>query len=151
MLVKNVDFDLICVEAKRLLKSIQSMKSRKMAEYGLKGSTAQCLCRISENAQGLNASEISACLGIDKAQVSRCMAELSEKGLVFRNECEGKQYRQKYCLTPSGADVVKDIIKTSLDIRDRISKGVCEEDAAAFYRVLEILCRNSLDLVIIDE
>ena len=137
------NFDFLCVDIKRMLKSIQYMKSKKMAEYGLKGSTAQCLCHIAGAEQGLNASELSEYLNIDKAQVSRCMAELVERGFVFRNEKEGKQYRQKYCLTSEGQLVAQDMIKTSLDIRAMITKGVKDEDAAAFHRVLDILCRNS--------
>jgi DNA-binding MarR family transcriptional regulator len=144
--VKNIDFDLICIEVKRMLKSIQNMKNKKMSEYALKGSTAQCLCRIAQSEQGLNAGEISARLKIDKAQVSRCMAELSERELVFRNTGEGKQYRQRYCLTEKGARVAADIARTSLDVRDQIGKGITEEDADAFYRVLEIMCRNSQEI-----
>lgn len=141
--MNNINFDFLCVDIKRMLKSIQYMKSKKMAEYGLKGSTVQCLCRIAECKQGLNAGELSEQLNIDKAQVSRCVAELGEMGLVFRDEKQGKQYRQKYCLTEQGQHVARDIIKTSSDIHNVISKGVRSEDVEAFYRVLEVLCRNS--------
>jgi len=149
--VKYSNFDFLCLDIKRVLRSIQYMKSKKMTEYGLKGSTAQCLCHIAGNATGLNAGEISGQLNIDKAQVSRCMAELAEKGYVFRNEQEGKRYRQKYCLTSEGRVVVEDIIQTSLDIRNRISAGISEQDEQAFYRVLEIMCRNSADFPVGEE
>ena len=67
-------------------------------------------------------------------------------GLVFRNERDGKQYRQKYCLTEKGRGVVEDIVRTSAQIRDRICRGVARQDEDAFYRVLEIMCRNSQEL-----
>ena len=144
--MRNVDFDQMCVDVKHTLQNIQHMKSQKMAEYGLKGSTAHCLCSIAKSEQGLNAGELSDRLNIDKAQISRCMAELIQRGFVFRNEEGGKQYRQRYCLTETGNRVAGDIIKTSTDIGDRISIGIEAKDMVAFYRVWEILRRNSAEL-----
>ncbi len=139
-------FDTLYPDIKHLLKVVQNFKSQKMTEYGLKGSTVQSICCIAGSEHGLNASELSEQLKIDKAQVSRCMAELGEKGLVFRDEREGKQYRQKYCLTPKGQDAVADISKTSRTIRERIRAGVSDEDVESFFRVLEILCENALSI-----
>ena len=139
----NLDFELVSLHLKHMLKGIQYKKSQKLAEYGLKGSTTQCLCCIAESEDGRNAGELSASLNIDKAQVSRCMAELVERGFVFRNGEEGKQYRQKYCLTESGRLVANDISKTSRAIHEKISEGVDAKDVDAFCRVLEILCHNS--------
>ena len=144
--MRNVDFDQMCVDVKHTLQNIQHMKSQKMTEYGLKGSTAHCLCCIAKSEHGLNAGELSDRLNIDKAQISRCMAELSDKGFVFRNEEGGKQYRQRYCLTESGYRVAEDIIKTSTAIGDRVSLGIDAKDMLAFYRVWEILRHNSAEL-----
>ena len=115
-----------------------------MTEYGLKGSTVQSLCCIANSAEGLNANELSEALKIDKAQVSRCMAELGEKGLVFRDEKAGKQYRQKYRLTEKGSDVAADIKRTSRGIREKIRAGVSDEEIEQFFSVLELLCENAL-------
>lgn len=139
-------FDELYPDIKHLLRVVQNSKSQKMMEYGLKGSTAQSLCCIAISGNGLNANELSVRLKIDKAQVSRCMAELGEKGLVFRNEQEGKQYRQKYCLTEKGRSAVADISRTSCSIRERIRKGVSDEDVERFFRVLEVMCQNALSL-----
>ena len=139
----NLDFESVSLNLKHMLKGIQYMKSQKLAEYDLKGSTTQCLCCIAACENGLNAGELSTRLNIDKAQVSRCVAELIERGFIFRNEQEGKQYRQKYCLTESGRLVASDISKTSRVIHEKISAGVQEKDVDAFCRVLETLCRNS--------
>jgi DNA-binding MarR family transcriptional regulator len=141
--MKSNNFELFSTGVSYLIKSIQQLKSRKMAEYGLKGTTALCLCQILESETGLTAGELSDQGEIDKAQVSRCMAELGEKGFVFRNEKEGKQYRQKYCLTEKGMLAVADISHTSLGIREQICAGVEERDMEAFWRVLGQLCDNA--------
>ena len=136
-------FDALFPEIKHLLKVVQNSKSQKMIEYGLKGSTAQSLCRIASTKDGLNATELSDQLKIDKAQVSRCMAELGEKGFVFRDEQEGKQYRQKYRLTPKGEKAAADISDTSRAIRKQIRTGVCDEDVEKFFCILEVFCENA--------
>ena len=142
----NKTFDELYGNIKHLLKVVQHYKSDKMTEYGLKGSTAQCICCIASSKHGLNANELSERLKIDKAQVSRCMAELGAKGLVFRDEQDGKQYRQKYCLTEKGTEVVADISSTSRAIRERIRAGVSDDEIERFFGVLEVLCENALDI-----
>ena len=140
--MKSNNFELFSTGVSHLIKNIQSLKSRKMAEYGLKGTTALCLCQIFESENGLCASELSEQGEIDKAQVSRCMSELIDKGFAFRDDKDGKQYRQKYCLTSKGLAVAQDIVKTTSEIQVRIRGSVSDEDMANFYRVLNILCDN---------
>ena len=145
--MKSNNFELFSTGVSHLIKSIQSLKSRKMAEYGLKGTTALCLCQILESKNGLCAGELSELGEIDKAQVSRCMSELTEKGFVFRDDKDGKQYRQKYCLTTKGLEVARDIVKTTSEIQARIRGSVSDEDMANFYRVLDILCENFSEIL----
>ena len=137
-------FELFSPAVLQLVKTVQAMKSRKMAEYGLKGTNAHCLCAIYDSGEvGLTATELARHCEIDKAQVSRCMAELGEKGFVFRDEQEGKQYRQKYRLTPEGEKAAADISDTSRAIREQIRTGVCDEDVEKFFCILEVFCENA--------
>lgn len=137
-------FDVLYPNIKHILRVVQNFKSQKMSEYGLKGSTAQSICCIASSENGLNASEISDRMQIDKAQVSRCMAELVDKGLVFHDEQEGKQYRQKYCLTQKGREVAADISRSSCMLYKQLCAGVEEKDMENFFCVLEMLCQNAL-------
>ncbi len=140
--MRSNNFELFSAGVSHLIKSIQQLKSRKMAEYGLKGTTALCLCQIWESEGGLCASELAERGEIDKAQVSRCMAELIEKDFVFRDDQDGKQYRQKYCLTEKGQEVARDVVESTSKIQAHIRQNVSDEDMANFYRVLDVLCEN---------
>lgn len=136
-------FELFSPAVLQLVKTVQAMKSRKMAEYGLKGTNAHCLCAIYDSGEvGLTATELARHCEIDKAQVSRCMAELMEKGLVYRNDIEGRRYKQKYLLTESGAAAAKDIDTTAQTVRDAVRKGISNEEMEAFYRTLDTICAN---------
>ena len=125
-----------------LTKTLQLIKSNKMAQYDLKGTTCLCLCQILASEHGLTAGELAACGDIDKAQVSRCMTELIAKGFVFREERDGRRYKQKYLLTDIGREAARDIVITTEQIQRVAEQGIAEKDLHAFYRVLDRMCDN---------
>ena len=136
-------FEILSPSVLHLVKTVQSIKSKKMAEYDLKGTNTLCLCEILESGEaGLCATELSRCCEIDKAQVSRCMKELTAKELVYRNDEDGRRYKQKYRLTEKGLAAAEDIARTSREIQDIVRKGLTIEDMEAFYRITETMCRN---------
>lgn len=135
-------FEIFSTSVGQLVKAVTALKSRKMAKYGLKGTGALCLCQILESDSGLTATELCRRGEIDKAQVSRCMNELSEKGLVYLEEQDGRKYKQKYRLTPYGEMVAHDVQKTAELLQSAVRKGISEEELEAFYRTLYKLCDN---------
>ena len=146
MSIKENRFELFSTKVARVVKSLQAIKSRKMAQYGLKGTTCLCLCQLLDSNGGLSATELSARGEIDKAQVSRCMSELIEKGFVLHECKEGRSYKQKYCLTASGLAVAKDIAAETVRVQKLAEQGVGDEELALFYRVLDRLCDNFTDV-----
>ena len=144
--MKNNRFEIFSVFIVKLVKTVQTIKMKKMAEYDLKGTNAVCLCRIYESEGGLTASELSAQCGTDKAQVSRCMAELIAKGFVFRDDREGRRYKQKYRLTELGEKAAFDVSSCMKHIEDTVNKNIPAEQLDVFYQTLETLCENLEEL-----
>ena len=145
--MRNNRFEVFSTSVSQLIKSVQSLKSKKMAQYGLKGTNALCLCQILESGSGLTATELARQGEIDKAQVSRCMAELIARAFVYRDDRNGRRYKQRYCLTPEGAVVAADIKDTVNSIQTTIHKDVTPEELDAFYRTLYKLCDNFNELL----
>lgn len=143
-------FELFSTSVAQLVKAVTALKSRKMAKYGLKGTGALCLCQILESDGGLTATELGKRGEIDKAQVSRCMAELTDKGLVYLDEQNGRKYKQKYRLTEYGLVVAKDVQKTSELLQEAVSSGITQEELESFYRTLYKLCDN-FDKILAEE
>ncbi|MBQ8358054.1 MAG: MarR family transcriptional regulator [Clostridia bacterium] len=136
-------FEIFSPAVLQLARTVQYLKSSKMAEYGLKGTNALCLCRILDSKEaGLTATELARVCEIDKAQVSRCMAELTEKGFVFRNDMEGRRYKQKYHLTEEGRAAAEDIDAAAKQVQKTIRKGITAEELDSFYRTLNKICDN---------
>ena len=139
-------FELFSTGAAHIVKKLQLLKSHKMAQYDLKGTTCFCLCQLLSSEEGLTAGELSECCGIDKAQVSRCVADLTSCGFIYRDDKEGRRYRQKYMLTTQGRAAALDISRTTMQIQAQAEQGVNAEDLDAFYRVLSHMCNNLSDL-----
>lgn len=140
--MRSSRFEIFSTSVGQLVKSVTALKSRKMAKYGLKGTGALCLCQILESESGLTATELRRLGEIDKAQVSRCMNELSDKGLVYLDEQEGRKYKQKYRLTSYGDMVARDVQKTVDLLQGAVRNGISQEELEAFYRTLYKLCDN---------
>lgn len=140
-------FEIFSTSIIQLIRAVQQMKAQKMAQYDLKGTNALCLCQLLESEDGLSAAELSRLGEIDKAQVSRCMAELTARGFVYRNDQEGRRYKQKYCLTEEGIAVAADVASELGKIQDAVQKNLSPEELATFFDTLEQLCRNFEELV----
>ena len=146
--MRNNRFEIFSTSVAQLIKSVQTLKSKKMAQYGLKGTNALCLCQILESGDGLTAMELARQGEIDKAQVSRCMAELTERGFVYRDDKNGHRYKQKYRLTAEGKVVATDINETVGRIQETVHKDVTPEELDVFYRTLYKLCDNFNELLV---
>ena len=141
-------FEILSPSVLQLVKTVQSIKSRKMAEYGLKGTNALCLCEIlNSGEEGLSATELARCCEIDKAQVSRCMADMMQRGFVNPTDRVVRRYKQKYTLTEEGTAVAADVHQCMTEIRAALNKDITERELEEFYRVLYKLCENFSELL----
>ena len=145
--MKTNRFEIFSTSIAQLVKSVQRLKSRKMAQHDLKGINALCLCQILESENGLSAAELSRLGEIDKAQVSRSMTELVDRELVYQEKLNGRRYKQKYRLTTAGTVVAEDVAAEIRKIQDAVSKNISPEELDAFYNTLYKLCDNFTELL----
>ena len=140
--MKKDRFEIFSTSVLRLVRSVQILKARKMAEYDLKGTNAVCLCRVLESEGGLTATELASACELDKAQISRSMAELMEKGFVTKESDAARRYKQRYLLTPAGQHAALDIRHTIMEIEQTVSKNIPPASLDHFYHTLYKLCDN---------
>ncbi len=123
-------------------KSMQKMKFRGMERYDLGGTHTFCMRQLRHAPEGgLNRTELAARCEMDKAQISRIIAELSKKGYV--TECGQKSaYRKKFVLTEQGkrvAEMIDGIVQRVLQF---VSGEIPQEQIKAMYATLNIICEN---------
>lgn len=111
-----------------------------MKKYGLKGAYAFTLLTIYRSNGDITASELCELCRKDKAEISRTIALMEEKGLLKR---EGKNlYRASLILTDVGRNVAQDISDKATLAVELAGRGISDEKRAVFYEALGIISNN---------
>lgn len=125
----------------RVVKSIQAMKMIKMERYGLSAAHTNCLCRLGGHPEGLTQGALSELEMMDKAQVSRVLRELEEKGYV-RRETGAGAYKRRWLLTGLGVETVREMEETLLALNRYVSRDIPEANLEVFYRTMATIAEN---------
>ncbi|MBP3369292.1 MAG: winged helix-turn-helix transcriptional regulator [Clostridia bacterium] len=122
------------------LKSIQKLKSKHMAHYGLTSAHTMCLRHLNAYPEGLTRTKLAKLCDIDKAQVSRIVSELCSKGYITEPDSENINYRKRLKLTALGKDTAEQINGIIKQIHSFVSKDIPEEELKSFYETLDLIC-----------
>ncbi len=118
------------------------LAAEEMEKYGLKGTFSVYLLALQRN-DGLTSAKLCEMCGRDKADVSRAVSLMLEKGFVRR---EGSNYRAALYLTESGRQAAELVCCRAARGVALAGQGFSEEDREVFYRVLETVTANLQDL-----
>ena len=124
-------------------KDIQKIKQDRMKQFGLSGNHVMCLFYLSQHKEGLTGAQLSQLMSVNKAAVSRAMAELVEKDYVFYENLEaGKKYRAVAKLTVKGFAVTEQIDGIICEVVNEIGIDLQEDERTAMYRSLKTVSKN---------
>ena len=113
-----------------------------MARYGLKGTHSIYLLTLFQYPEGLTAPQLCETCDRDKADVSRMMAIMEEKGLVCK-ECTGNsKYRGIFRLTEEGAAAAKHVRDRANLAVELAGKDLTPENREIFYTSMESILVN---------
>ena len=116
------------------------LAAEEMAKYDLKGPHAIYLTVLQHNPEGLTAARLCELCGRDKADVSRALAVLEEKGMVIRES--GSSYRARIRLTEAGCAAADHVCRRASVAVELAGKGVSEADREVFYDALMSITGN---------
>ena len=122
-------------------KSLERLKSKGMEEFGLSGTHTLCLRQLYDSPTGLTRTELATKLSVDRAQITRVIGELLEKGFVTEGE-GGSGYRKKCALTEKGRSATAEINAIVERINHFVSGEIPPERLSDFYRTLREICEN---------
>ena len=125
-----------------LSKLLHKIEADVLSELGIKGPYAIYILTLSKYKEGISASKISELCSRDKADVSRAVTALIDKGLAMKPQIEGKKYRSPIILTEKGFEVASRISKKARTAVEFASLGVSDEERKNFYETLETICSN---------
>ena len=139
-------FELFDVSVSLICKSIQKIKSEIMQTYGLKSSHVLFMVQLGKREDGLTASELSKAGHMDKAQISRVVSELTDKGFIIRSAGSGKKYKNRFTLTDSGKSIARDLDSLIDNALEYVSGAIPKADLEVFYRTLFTISDNLFSL-----
>ena len=129
-------------------KDIQKIKQDRMKQFGLSGNHVMCLFYLAQHQEGLTATQLCQLMSVNKAAVSRTMAELKDKDYIFyMNQEDNKKYRAVARLTVTGFAVTEQIDEIIYEVVNEIGKDLGEDERRIMYQSLETVSRN-LDILV---
>lgn len=134
-----------------ILKCIKKLKDNRMNIYGLRSSHVIVLYVLGRAPEGLTPAELAEAGDVDKALISRVVAELTEKGFVTSINEGGRRYKARLRLTSSGEELSVYIATAVAEIQQQVSGNIPKEDLEGFYRTLFALKTNFHRLVDADK
>lgn len=139
-------FELFDVSMSLICKSIQKIKSEITQSYGLKSSHVLFMVQLGKREDGLTASELSRAGHMDKAQISRVVSELTDKGFIAKCSGNGQKYKNKFTLTESGKSIASDLNDIIEKAFEYVSGSIPKADLEVFYRTLFTISDNLFSL-----
>ena len=116
------------------------LAAEEMSKYGLKGPYAIYLVVLQHNPDGLTAARLCELCGRDKADVSRCLSAMLEKGLISREG--GNSYRAKVFLTSLGCQAAEHVCRRASLAVELAGKDISDEERGVFYQALTSITGN---------
>ena len=116
--------------------------SEEMVHFGLKGPYSVYFTLLYRYPNGISAAQLAELSGKDKADVSRAMSILQEKGLISRDSENHRAYRAAIRLTPLGQELAQKINEKAQLAVEQASVGLSNEKRAIFYEALELITAN---------
>ena len=139
-------FELFDVSVSLICKNLQKIKTEIMQTYGLKSSHVLFMVQLGGSSDGLTASELSQAGHMDKAQISRVVSELTDKGYITRSQAYGKKYKYRLTLTEAGRKIAGELDRLIDRALDYVSGSIPRSDLEIFYRTLFTINDNLFSL-----
>lgn len=122
------------------------LASEEMEAYGLKGPYAVYLMAILRSPEGITSAQLCDLSGRDKADVSRAISVMEQKGLIKREGEGSKLYRARLILTPQGQEAARQVSRRASMAVECAGQGYSEEQREIFWQVLDTIAGNLQDM-----
>lgn len=117
-----------------------------MEQYGLNSPHAVYLTTLYQYPEGITAAKLGQLCCKNKADVSRMVAILEKKGLVYRQTVGTNRYRAKLLLTEEGAQAAGHVQQRAAVAVELAGSGMTDAERGVFYRCLERITANLQNL-----
>lgn len=139
-------FDRFSLAISEISRNWHKLTSNEMEKFGLKGPHSIYLSTLARYPDGLTGPMICDLCGKDKADVSRMMGIMEEKGLVTKESTNRNLYRAVFKLTPEGWEAANFVVRRGRIAAEIAGRDMDDETREVFYSCLELISANLRDL-----
>ena len=132
----------VVIKLKKLIKKIEHQSSQ-FEKSGITHSQARIIWPIIKNGCGYSVVELSNLAGVDKALVSRTVADLESKGFLKREALENSVKNVKIVLSKQGSEFYLKQHKKAKEESAKWLNGATKEELINFKKVLDKLTEKS--------
>lgn len=122
------------------------LAAEELTKYDLGSAHAVYLNTLYNNPEGITAAKLGELSGKNKADVSRMVAILEQKGMLEKEAAGNNMYRALLKLTPQGKEAAQHVQQRAAVAVELAGAGLSETDRAIFYRSLEQITVNLQNL-----
>lgn len=131
-----------------LSRCLQKIKDMEMKQFGLKAGHAMCMYYLGLHPEGLTAVALTELCKEDKAAISRCLAQLSEKKLITSEvPTDKRSYRTLIYLSEEGKALTGRINERIDQALFYGGNGLSEDMRSNFYSSMEIILNNLTEYI----
>ena len=125
-----------------IYRSVQRIAKEEMEKHSLRGAYAHYLVALCRHPEGVTSAHLCEICDKDKAATSRFVAEMEERGLIYREGGSFNMYRAKLMLTPKGK-AIADVVLQKVDVAVELAgRGLSDENRKILYASLGIIETN---------
>lgn len=118
------------------------LAAEEMAKYDLNSAHAVYLNVLRQHQQGITAAKLGELCCKNKADVSRMVSILEQKGLLQKEAVGGNMYRALLKLTEEGMAAARHVQERAALAVELAGAGLSDQDRDVFYRALELITAN---------
>ena len=124
----------------RAYKHLRRAQEKYTREFGLRSTHVAVMLQLHDAADGgMSSAELSRACGVDRAQISRVVAELNADGLIGTPAGEKRRYRGSLILTEKGRELAEKIRGIVLEKFQSVASTLNPDEVASFYRVFNAI------------
>ncbi len=135
-------FEVFTLALSEMTSNWNKIATEELKPYGLKGGYVVYLIALFKAKDGLTAANLSQMCNRDKAEVSRAIKALEEKGFVTRTNTTSTGYRASITLTEKGSEVTHSLRERVKLVVEKGGEGLSNSEREIFYNALEVISKN---------
>lgn len=143
--IDELENDILPLVFSRITKNCNRQYDMFLKPYGLSKHHAFYITCLYKFKDGLKMNDFNNIIGCDKANTSRAIADLLEKGLICKSSEFDNEKKYSVKLNSKGFEIADSFIKDSKEYMEKMFGSLTEEEIKSFVQLLKKISLMEID------